>query len=73
MTESELRQEIALLLYEKEDLTLAQACRFAEMGRPQFQQLAASRGLLVHYGVEDFEQDLDTLRGLGRLATHGQA
>jgi predicted HTH domain antitoxin len=67
MTESELRQEIALLLYEKENLTLAQASHLAEMGHLQFQRLAASRGLLVHYGVEDFEQDLETLRGLRRL------
>ena len=67
MSEPELRLEIAVLLYEKEKLTLAQASRLAEMGRLQFQHLLASRGLLVHYGVEDFEQDLDTLRGLGRL------
>jgi predicted HTH domain antitoxin len=67
MTESELRQEIALLLYEREKITLAQAGRLAEMDRLQFQHLAASRGLVVHYGVEEFEQDLDTLHGLGRL------
>ncbi|HEX4496270.1 MAG TPA: UPF0175 family protein [Thermoanaerobaculia bacterium] len=67
MSEPELRLEIAVLLYEKEKLTLAQASRLAEMGRLRFQHLLASRGLLIHYGVEDFEQDLDTLRGLGRL------
>ena len=33
----------------------------------QFQNLLASRGLSVHYDVEEFEQDLETLRGLGRL------
>jgi predicted HTH domain antitoxin len=66
MSEPELRLEIAVLLYEKEKLTLAQASRLAEMSRLQFQHLLASRGLLVHYGVEDFEQDLETLyeRGL---------
>jgi predicted HTH domain antitoxin len=67
MTEAELRQEIAIVLYEKEKLTLAQASRLADMDRLTFQHLLASRGLTVHYGVEDFEQDVATLRGLGRL------
>jgi len=64
MSESELRQEIAVLLYEKEKLTLAQASRLAEMDRVKFQHLIASRGLTMHYGVEELEQDLATLRGL---------
>jgi predicted HTH domain antitoxin len=67
MSESELKQEIAILLFQKDKLTLAQAARLAGMGRFQFQHLLASRGLSLHYGVEDFEQDLDTLRRLGRL------
>jgi predicted HTH domain antitoxin len=37
------------------------------MSRFQFQHLLASRGLFVNYDVEDFKQDLATLRGLGRL------
>ncbi len=67
MSEAELRQEIAVLLYEKERLTLAQASHLAEMNRFSFQHLLASRGIFIHYGAEDFEQDLGTLRGLGRL------
>lgn len=67
ITESELRQEIAVMLFEKDKLTLAQASRLADMDRLQFQHLLASRGIPVHYGVEEFEQDLATLRSLGRL------
>jgi predicted HTH domain antitoxin len=67
MSESELRQEIAVFLYEKEKVTLAQASRLAEMGRLQFQHLLASRDVFIHFDVDDFEQDLATLRGLGRL------
>ena len=33
MTEAEMRQEIALMLLQKEKLTLAQASRFARMHR----------------------------------------
>jgi predicted HTH domain antitoxin len=67
MSELELRQEIALLLYEKEKMTLAQASRLAETSRVQFQHLLAGRDLFIQYDVADFEQDLATLRALGRL------
>lgn len=67
MSESELRQEVALLLYSKERVTLAQAARLAKLDRLRFQHLLASRGLAMHYEVEDFEADLQTLRELGRL------
>jgi predicted HTH domain antitoxin len=67
ISESELRQEIAAMLFEKDKLTLAQASRLADMDRLQFQHLLASRGIPIHYGVEEFEQDLATLRDLGRL------
>jgi predicted HTH domain antitoxin len=67
MTESELQQEIALFLYEKEKITLAQASRLAGLSRLRFQHLLASRGSTIHYDVEDFEQDLETLRSLDRL------
>jgi predicted HTH domain antitoxin len=67
MYESEMRQEIAVLLFEKEKLTLAQAARLAGMKRLAFQQLLAGREISIHYAVEEFEQDLRTLRDLGRL------
>ncbi len=37
MTEAEMRQEIAVMLFQKEKLTLAQASRFARMNRIAFQ------------------------------------
>ena len=49
MTEDELRQELAVLLFQKDRLTLAQASRLANMNRLQFQHLLASRGIPVHY------------------------
>lgn len=67
MTAEELRQEIAVLLFQKDKLTLAQASRLAGMSRLQFQHLLASRQIPVHYDVAEFEEDLKTLSGLGRL------
>jgi predicted HTH domain antitoxin len=67
MTEAEMRQEIAVMLFQREKLTLAQASRFADIHRVAFQHLLASRHIPVHYGVEDFEQDIHNLREMGRL------
>ena len=67
MTEAEMKLEIAVLLFQKEKLTLAQAARFAEMHRVPFQHLLASRQIPVHYDVEDFHEDLENLRAMGRL------
>jgi predicted HTH domain antitoxin len=50
-TEAEMRQEIAVMLFQKEKLTLAQASRFAGMHRVAFQHLLASRRISVHYGM----------------------
>ena len=67
MTEAEMRQEIAVLLFQKEKFTLAQAGRFAGMHRVAFQHLLASRQIQIHYDVEDFEQDIKNLWEMGRL------
>ena len=67
MTEAELLQEVAILLYEKGKLSLGKASQLARMGRIQFQLLLASRQIPINYGVEDFEADLNTLRNLGQL------
>jgi predicted HTH domain antitoxin len=62
MTAAELMQEVALLLYQKDKLTLGQASRLAGMSQLQFQFLLASRQIPVHYDVAEFEADLKTLR-----------
>ena len=67
MTAGELMQEIAVLLYLKEKLTLGQASRLAGMSQFQFQFLLASRQIPIHYGIADFDADLKTLREMGRL------
>jgi predicted HTH domain antitoxin len=64
MTAEELRQEIAVLLFQKEKLTLSQASRLAAMNRLQFQHLLASRGIPVLYDTAEFEEDLKTLKDL---------
>jgi predicted HTH domain antitoxin len=61
MTAEELGQEIAVLLFQKEKLTLSQASRLAGTNRIQFQHLLARRGTPVHYDTAEFEADLKAL------------
>jgi predicted HTH domain antitoxin len=67
LSEREFKTEVAVMLFEKEKLTLGQASRLAAMNHLEFQHLLASRQIPVHYDVADFEQDLKTLGELGRL------
>ncbi|HET6765364.1 MAG TPA: UPF0175 family protein [Longimicrobiaceae bacterium] len=67
LSAQEMKQEIAVMLFGQDKLTLAQAARLAEMDRVPFQHLVASRGMFMHYTVAEFQQDLATLRELGQL------
>ena len=67
MSASELRREIAVLLFQQDKLTLGQASDFAGISRLEFQRLLASRHIPVHYDAQDLTDDLDTLRRLGQL------
>ena len=67
MSAEELKREVAVLLFQTDRLTLGQASRLADMPVFDFQHLLASRRIGPHYDVEDFEEDVETLRKLGRL------
>ncbi len=67
LSEAELKQEIAVLLFQREKLTLGQASQLAGVSQLQFQHLLASRQIPVHYDVAEFEEDLKTLKELKRL------
>lgn len=64
---AELKRELALALFQQQRLTLAQASHLAEVKQLEFQALLADRQIPIHYGVEDFRDDIETLRQLGRL------
>jgi predicted HTH domain antitoxin len=67
ISEPELKQELALALFQRERLTLAQASRLAEMSQLAFQGLLADRHIPIHYGVGEFREDLQTLGRTERL------
>jgi predicted HTH domain antitoxin len=67
ISEPELKQELAVALFQQERLTLAQATRLAEMTQLAFQALLAERQIPMHYGVEEFRGDVRTFRQTERF------
>jgi len=64
VSEAEVRSEIALALFARDRLTLAQAARLADLPQLDFQALLAARRIPIHYDVAEFEEDLRTLERL---------
>lgn len=62
MSAAELLQEVAVMLFQREKITLGQASHLARMSQLQFQHLLASRHIPLHYDVAEFEEDLQTLQ-----------
>lgn len=67
MTPRGLKRELAIYLYQQGRLSFGKAREMAGMTVWAFQQLLASRKITIHYDVEDYEEDLATLKELNRL------
>jgi predicted HTH domain antitoxin len=67
LTIDELKTEIAVSLYATGRLSIGKARELADMSLWEFRQLLAFRRVSPHYDTTDLEQDVATLRELGRL------
>jgi predicted HTH domain antitoxin len=67
MSAEELKRELAIHLFQQGKLSFGKAKEMAGMTFREFQQLLGARGILVHYDLEDYEEDLDALKDLGRI------
>ena len=67
LTVNDLKVEIAISLYSQGRLSVGKARELSGMSLWEFRQLLASRRISPHYDVNDFKDDLATLRELGRL------
>ncbi len=67
MTPQELRDELGIYLFEQGKLSFGKAREMTGMTVWAFQQLLGSRGIPVHYDIDDYQDDLKTLEELGRL------
>ncbi|QUS60933.1 UPF0175 family protein [Synechocystis sp. PCC 7339] len=55
-------REIAIALFEQEQISLSRASKISSMGIMEFQKLLSDRGICIHYDVEEFEQDIQHLQ-----------
>ncbi len=67
LSEAELLQELVLLLFGREQLSLGKASHVLGITQLEFQALLASHNLYIHYDVEDLHEDVENLRELGLL------
>lgn len=67
LTPEQLKVEIAVHLYAEGRLAVGKARELAGMTLWEFRQLLASRRISPHYDVQELDQDVATLRELGRL------
>lgn len=67
LSDVEMLQEIAILLFQQERLTLAQASRLANLPRLAFQKLLANRQIPVHYDVPELEAEVEMMQEMGYL------
>lgn len=61
MSETEMLQEIAIMLFQQERFTLGQASNFAQMNQLEFQRLLANRKIPLHYDIAELREDVKSL------------
>lgn len=67
LSEAELLQELVLLLFQREKITIGKASRILGMTQLEFQALLADRDLHIHYDVEELHEDVKNLQELGLM------
>ena len=67
MNTHELRRELALALYAQRRLSLGKARELAGLSLWEFRQWLGLRRIEAHYDAADLQDDVATLRELGRL------
>lgn len=67
LSEVELLQEVVLLLYQREKISLGKASRILGISQLDLQALLTSHNLYIHYDVNDLHEDVQNLQELGLL------
>ncbi len=67
LTPEEVKIELALHLYAQGKLSQGKARELAGLSLWEFRQYMAIRHIPVQYSIDDFNDDLATLRELGRI------
>lgn len=61
MTERELLEDIAVMLYQSGKLTFGQASKTAQLSYTEFQFLLGRKQVPINYGVRELMEDVETL------------
>lgn len=64
LTEQQARLDLAVGLFTERRVTLGRAAEIAGLTQLDFQRELASRGIAIHYDVEDLDADVRTLTAL---------
>lgn len=67
MNTHDLQRELALALYAQNRLSLGKARELADLSLWEFRQWLGLRRVEAHYDTDDLQDDLVSLRALGRL------
>ena len=62
LTESRMKLEVALTLFQQERITFGRAAAVSGLSRLEFQRTLASSEIPQHYGLEDLAQDMEYVR-----------
>ncbi len=65
LSEAELLQELILMLFEHEKITLGSASRFLGITQLEFQALLREKNLCIHYDLKELHEDVKNLQELG--------
>ncbi|MBE9011162.1 UPF0175 family protein [Pseudanabaenaceae cyanobacterium LEGE 13415] len=67
ISETELKREIAILLFQQKKLNLGKARELSGLPLVEFQRELADRGIVIHDDVTSFQAEVENLKAWGDL------
>jgi len=67
LTEEDLKLELAIVLYQRAKISAGKACEWLGMNLIEFRGILSDRDVPINYALSDLQDDVETLRSLGRL------
>ncbi|MEY3334685.1 MAG: hypothetical protein RLZZ176_2988 [Cyanobacteriota bacterium] len=67
LSEDELLQQIVIMLFQQDKISLGKASELLAISQLKFQRLIAERGISIHYDVAEFQEDIQHLQQKGWL------
>lgn len=65
--DQEVRKRLAVALYAEKKVSLGDGAQLAGIPYADFMKLLGQFGMYIHYGIQDLQEDIKTLKKLGLL------